>query len=246
MPLLATRGAASVQGFGLFGRVKVLTTYTFPVGTSTWTAPSGVNLLASAVGKGADGTSDFGYVASGNSVYQQTPGYSGPQPAYLQWSNVAYYALDYLNTINAAGSGPVTLTTGSTQYVVSDDNTWDSIPNGYVTSGRSTYFFQVLTDIIWVRGSASIFTQGAGATSGNVIYNSNPPFAFIGSANLQATVQGAAGASTTGFSLTFPGGTYTSPTGNPAPTTTFNNVSVTPGTTYTIVNNGALTITYYV
>jgi hypothetical protein len=28
-------------------------------------------------------------------------------------------------------------------------------------------------------------------------------------------------------------------------TTTFNNVAVIPGTTYTIVNNGSLIITYY-
>lgn len=241
MPLLATRGAASVQGFGLFGRVKVLTTYTFPVGTSTWTAPSGVNLLASAVGKGADGTSDTYYVMSYSWVNSFYPGTGGPQPAYLQWGNITADTFSFINTINAAGSGPVTLTTWGTQYAVYSDNTWDSVPAGYVSGGVSTYKFSILTDIVWVRGSASYFTTGSGATTGNVLYANG-----VGNLLGTADIQGAAGASTTGFSLTFPGGTYTSPTGNPAPTTTFNNVSVTPGTTYTIVNNGALTITYYV
>lgn len=244
MPLTSTRGAASSRGFGLFGRQKVLTTVTFPAGTSTWTAPSGVALLTTAVGKGADGTSDYGYTASGNSVYNDTFGYSQTISPYLQWSNVAYYALNFQSTINAAGSGPVTLTTWSTAYVIESDNTWNSIPNGYVSGGKSTYQGSILTSIIWVRGSASLYFTGNGATSGNVVYGT--PNTNNGGVGLLATIQGYAGAATTGFGNTFPGGTYTSPTGNPAPTTTFNNVAVTPGTTYTIVNNNSLTITYYI
>jgi hypothetical protein len=54
---------------------------------------------------------------------------------------------------------------------------------------------------------------------------------------------GANGVATTGFGLTFPGGTTITPA---APTTTFTNVAVIPGTTYTISNSGSLTITYYV
>lgn len=49
------------------------------------------------------------------------------------------------------------------------------------------------------------------------------------------------GADTTAFGYTFPGGIEV-----PASTFTYNNVPVTPGTTYTIVNNGSVTITYYV
>lgn len=240
MPLLSTRGAASAAGFGFAGKPKVLTTYVFPSGTSTWTAPPGVSLLASAVGKGADGVSDTNIVMSYSSVFAAA-GTGGPQPAYMQWGTITSDTFSFISTINASGSGTVTLTTWGTQYIVLSDDTWDSVPNGYVSGGKSTYKFSILTDIVWIRGSASYFTTGSGATSGNVVYSA-------GNGNLlgTATYQGAAGAATTGFSLSFPGGAYISPTGYPATNTTFTNVAVTPGTTYTIVNNGALTITYYV
>jgi len=50
------------------------------------------------------------------------------------------------------------------------------------------------------------------------------------------------GAAATGFGKTFPGGT-----GGPAPTTTFNNVPVTPGASYNlnIPAGGSITITYW-
>lgn len=49
------------------------------------------------------------------------------------------------------------------------------------------------------------------------------------------------GASTTAFGKTFPGGT-----GGPATTTTFSNIAVTPGASYSIVvpSGGSITITY--
>jgi hypothetical protein len=56
---------------------------------------------------------------------------------------------------------------------------------------------------------------------------------------------GAAGLATTGFGKSFPGGVYASGIGSPAPVNTFLAVAVTPSTTYTIINNGSLTIQYY-
>lgn len=239
MPLLATRGAASAKGFG-FGS-RILTTYVFPAGTSTWTAPANLTSLVSATGKGSNGTSDYGYIAGGGSVSIEPGVPSGPQPAYLKWENIAIDGQGFISSINAAGSGPVTLTTWVIQQNVYPDDTWNSLPNGYVSGGRSYYQLAILTDIVWVRGSASYFLTGSGATSGNATYAAgNGAFA------VQATIQGYAGDATTGFGKTFPGGTYTNPTGNPAPTTTFTDVAITPGTTYTIVNNQSLVIQYYI
>ncbi|MFA6609018.1 MAG: hypothetical protein WCT07_03890 [Candidatus Paceibacterota bacterium] len=56
---------------------------------------------------------------------------------------------------------------------------------------------------------------------------------------------GYAGIATTGFGKSFAGGVYASGIGSPAPTNTFLAVAVTPSTTYTIINNGSLTIQYY-
>lgn len=239
MPLLATRGAASAKGFG-FGS-RILTTYVFPAGTSTWTAPANLTSLVSATGKGSNGTSDYGYSMGIAWVQSLNPGTGGPQPAYLQWANINSDINSFISAINAAGSGPVVLTTWSGFYQVWSDNTWDSVPAGYVSGGKSTYQLQILTDITWVRGSASSTTTGSGAASGDVLYSNG-----TGTYGGYATIQGYAGDATTGFGKTFPGGTYTSPTGNPAPTTTFTDVAITPGTTYTIVNNQSLVIQYYI
>jgi hypothetical protein len=64
-----------------FSGVITLRTYTFPYGTSTWTAPTGVTLLVSAVGKGEDGrssssggaTEGFGKLFPGGAIGQPAP-----------------------------------------------------------------------------------------------------------------------------------------------------------------------------
>jgi len=220
-------------------KAKVLTTFTFPAGTSTWTAPAGVTSLVSAVGKGSDGYSDYGYELGFAWVITSATG-SGPQTGPLSWSIMSSYITNFVNTINAPGTGPVTLTTSGIIHLIYPDNTWDSVPNGNVSGGRSNHPSQILTDIVWVRGSAHTWTTGSGSSSGNATYASGN-----GTFKGAATIQGAAGTATTGFSLSFAGGSYASPNGNPASNTTYNDVSVTPGTIYTITNNGALTISYY-
>lgn len=57
--------------------------------------------------------------------------------------------------------------------------------------------------------------------------------------NINYLPLGYAGANSTAFGLTFPGGTYSAPNGNAATLTTFTNVSVTPGQSYSIVNNNS-------
>jgi hypothetical protein len=80
---------------------------------------------------------------------------------------------------------------------------------------------------------------GSAKTSGPVLFSEG-----FGSWEVRSFIYdpGSNGNPTTGFGLTFPGGTIASPT---APTTTFNNVTVVPGTTYTIDNRQSLVITYF-
>jgi hypothetical protein len=61
----------------------------------------------------------------------------------------------------------------------------------------------------------------------------------LGSTVYYRTSSGSTGSSTTALGKTFSGGTSTSTT---APTTTYNNVSVTPGTTYSVTNRQYLRI----
>lgn len=59
MGLNTTSTMASSKSFGFSrGRKRLLTQYTFPSGTSTWTAPAGVTSLVSAIGKGSNGTAE--------------------------------------------------------------------------------------------------------------------------------------------------------------------------------------------
>lgn len=60
-------------------------------------------------------------------------------------------------------------------------------------------------------------------------------------------VYGSVGTAATGLSRTFPGGAYVAPTGYPASTTTFSNVAVTPGASYSLVipAGGQINISYY-
>jgi len=71
---------AAINTF-LAGTTLILRTYTFPLGTSNWTAPTGVMLLVSAVGKGDDGrssssgqaTTGFGKLFPGGAIGQPAP-----------------------------------------------------------------------------------------------------------------------------------------------------------------------------
>lgn len=221
MPLLGTRAAASARGFGLYG--LRLVTVTFSAGTSSWTSPPGVTRIQTAVGKGADGTA--GYWAT-NSII----GYAYPDPSVgsggsiLDWSTVYNDAVALTTAANAGGTGDRYI--NAVYYVwpfyISDD-----------TAGSRTSF---TINSMLIRGTAVTTSVGGAPTSGRVTAGSGNYWSVDADRYIDPTN----GAATTGFSLTFPGGTAA-----PATLTTFNNVSVTPGTTYTIVNNGSLTISYY-
>jgi hypothetical protein len=221
MPLIGTRGAASARGFGLYG--LRLVTVTFPAGTSSWTSPSGVTKIQTAIGKGADGTP-----AVWNNV---TIGYAFPNSALgssgsiLDWSTVYSDANALLSTANAGGTGDRLITAEYYIWPLYSDN----------TAGARTTLSYPNTRI---RNTAALVPVPSGTpTSGQVLYGSGYLYwAVVCDKYFDATT----GANTTAFSLSFPGGV-----GGAATTTTYNNVTISPSTTYTIVNNQSLTITYY-
>ena len=233
MPLLTTSTINSAQGYGLFrGPSGTLTTYTFPSGTSTWTAPSGVTNLVSAAGYGSDGFA--GSWSTFNSL-------GAVVPSTTDCAGTTYGAsLDY--------SVPY----GQAQTIQTTAQGWTTDPAGQLVSLTRTFvYYWCPASSVWKTQSISFFGDvrrigtvslvGTMPSSGTV---PTPPAsqqeAFCN--NIEFLNSPFDGSATTGFGLTFPGGTIAVPVPS---TTTFNNVAVIPGTTYTIVNNGSLIITYY-
>lgn len=218
---------AQYQRSGVWPLPPTLTTYTFPAGTSTWTAPATTTRLETAVGQGANGVSDStGTVYTFHGTYQTLQ--SGTWPIAGAYDGATGYndAVYYRDLINNSPT-PVTLQ----DYSI------------FVKYSSATNTHEVTT-------STSILPRTY-APGTAYIYNPNwPTSGPVTTAALITTdaaefIPGGPGAATTGFSLTFPGGAYTGGIGYPASPTTFTNVTITPGATYTIVNNGSLTITYY-
>jgi hypothetical protein len=240
MPLISRRGGAAARGFGLFGRQRVLTTFTFPAGTSTWTAPGGVTSLVSAVGKGSDGVSDY-TTGGGGPIWRVYFGNSGVNlsggsapPAPISYDTIYSNMMSVVNNINNA-TGIIAYNHTAFGFIrIAFDNKWSELiyPNvgygGQIVAGSATYS--------WALPTSGALTWSAGYA--NQQFNADVSYTFY--------ISGSSGSNTTGFALSFSGGGYSGGTGTPASNTTYNNVSVIPGTTYTIVNNGALTITYYV
>jgi hypothetical protein len=240
MPLISRRGGAAARGFGLFGRQRVLTTFTFPAGTSNWTAPGGVTSLVSAVGKGSDGVSDYTYSGSilwsvGNVQALPLGEINSSVPHdWSEWYSPAQSAVNTMNT----GSGISTIALRYFPYnnfrIYADGINYRQYAVG--DTGAQTFDY--------VKGSASLQVSNW-PSSGTITPAAVAGGSFI-SILFTGFGYGYSGSATSGFALSFSGGGYSGGTGTPASNTTYNNVSVTPGTTYTIVNNGVLTITYFV
>lgn len=227
MAILSKFGSAAARNFGM-GSGKQLVVYTFPVGSSTWTAPAGVTLLVSGVGSGSDGTAGtWGASAYGQfGTYGET---STGSNGSVSWSTIYSAVVNNTNSINAGGSGERTVT-------------WSESIWGIGTNGQLTRIYGGSYPGLTVRGTATILTwSGSPKTSGTVTY----PGAYnndIWATYVEALSGGSNGSATTGFGQSWPGGTSSVPT---APVTTINNITVTPGTTYTIQNNKSLVITYF-
>jgi hypothetical protein len=224
------------------GTAPALQTYTFPGGTSTWTAPTGVTSILIATGKGAAGNpSSSGSATNNNFTYVAVSNYySTPTPPYADWSSIYSAATSALAALNAGGPGVRAAPTGIDYYTLSIVST---NYYGVNTGGASLW----LGDSQTITGTFSLSPFNSPLTSGNVTYSyvsgggsGTRSVGWTISVPYDYVINATTGASTTGFGKDFPGG-Y----GGAASNTTFNNVAITPGVTYTIVNNGSLTIQYY-
>ena len=240
MPSLISRGAMSGKGFGLTGQTGqrlVSTTFT---ANGNWIAPASTTSVATASGQGAAGVSDYiGQVAySYNTVQQFTFRDFAP---YAQWSD------PYGNYATAVASlptsfpnyGPSSWYTGDI-ITVASDNYWARIAGAYGSLSG--------TFLTSYNASSYGYTQ----TSGNITYSSLAGGGGGWIIDVFGYIQGGVGASSTALGKTFPGGAYTGTypngTGQPATTTTFTNIAVTPGASYPIVvpSGGFVTLEYYV
>lgn len=217
--------------------VRKLVTQTFTSNTS-WTAPGFLTQLASAAGYGSVAVADI--PTSGTVAEHRVFAAGVPQttPPYLLWQTIDTGA-DASAASIAANSGTNLINLNSKFYFVDSQDNY-----GFFTSPDAT----------WIIGNGYTKTlMGSHPTTGNVLYSQLTAGGYIGwivSANYIEL--GSDGTATTGFGKTFPGGTLTGSepyrTTVAPPTTTFTNVAITPGTTYSIVvpSGGSLVISYYV
>lgn len=227
-----------------FTAVGKLTTVTF-TSNGTWTAPGNVSLVTTLSGKGSDGVSD--YTTSGNVTFINAYFSSdSTTPITGTWQDAINFITPYVTTMNT-GSGvssiaiPATFGgSGSTLRVNS--------------SNFGTYLLTAsYTETVnYVKGTAAVNAYRwppSGVSASSVptyadISGNWPEFITV---DFTRYVYGNAGNPSTGLGQTFPGGAYVAPTGYPATTTTYTNVSVTPSTSYSIVvpTGGTVSISYY-
>lgn len=216
-----------------------LKTVTF-TSNGTWVAPATVSNVTTISGNGSNGVSDY-VTTIISCIFGAFRGNPSPANApYAQWSdNYGDYTngLSTLSGLTYPTWGPALLPRESFTLVNSSDQ-WR---NTYSTTDLSSYYLT----------GYSTNASGPPPTSGNILYSSLPSSGgLFWSYSIQGYVAGNAGTAATGLGKTFPGGSYTGSypngVGGTAPTTTFTNVAVTPGASYSIVvpSGGSLTITY--
>lgn len=227
MPTVISRGAGSARGFGFgSGTTGTLQTVTF-TSNGTWVAPAGVSVVSTMTGYGQDGSPSYG---SSTFTYNAAPGYGTSAP-FAQWGDLYSSAAATQSALAAAigNYGPSSFV-GAYGIRVQSDNKWDVI---YESIEDLSY---AIIDTV----SAVYAGSGSPQTSGNIVFAGLNFSAWNVSATYHAP--GFQGAAATAIGKTFPGGFD-----GPPPTTTYNNVSVTPGTSYSIVvpSGGSVTLQYY-
>ena len=245
MPSLTNRGAISGKVFGLTNATSAgttLQTVTFNSSTN-WVAPATTTLVLSANGKGANGVSD--YIGSINTNFSTISniasgtGTSGSLP--IPWNAVANDAINIVflangnNGLYASG-----LFTTNRVFYFYANLTFDTIaPSTFTpTPTPPSGIFQPVAGTWTVNGSPQ---------SGNLTYGATSSYYASG----QMYFPGNAGAASSAFGNTYPGGTYAgtypSGVGSPATTLSFTNIAVTPGASYpiTVPSGGTITIQFY-
>lgn len=237
MPRTAALAVTSARGFGEFTSAQTLTTVVFTSST-TWTAPAYLSNIVTLSGSGSAGVSDSTAPANilnseiGNSFGVVVPRATAT-PVYY-WADFYQKSVDLANQINT-GSGVVYFESWEFKNLRVDTRSYyyDYNPGTIYRTGYA------------VAGSATVTTTYP-TTSGAVYYVSS---GWSGGSRTLFTeyFYGNAGSAATGISQTFPGGAYSGGTGYPAPTTTYTNVTVTPGASYSlsIPSGGQISISYY-
>lgn len=216
--------------------VRRLVTQTFTANAS-FVTPGFLTQLESAAGYGSAAVADTatsGVVAN----HYATNAVSQPTPPFLLWETIDAGA-DASAASIAANSGTNLINMNSKSYFVDSSD---------------SYSFSTSPDDTWIVGNS--FTKnilGSHPNTGNVLFSQISAGGFFGwTVSANYIDLGSAGTATTGFGRTFPGGTLTGTepyrTTVAPSTTTFTNVAITPGATYSIVvpSGGSLTISYYV
>jgi hypothetical protein len=237
---MITFASGAVRSFG-FAKARALTTYTFPAGTSTWTAPAGVTNIVSGVGKGSDGTSDtWGDIPSGANYLGYTIAGYPYDPGYPTTTKTAGDAYTAINTNGNNILSVVTATSPPGNYL-SNWPFYEWFP-GWPTSWTCEENISTFGGGYYYRNTTpSIVNPFTPGSTNPLAYEPSRDAHLTG---LYRNTPGMAGMLTIGFGKTWAGGDYTGGVGYPAPTTTVSNIAVSPGTTYTIYNRGSLTISY--
>lgn len=227
MPTILTRSAGSARGYGFTGnpiyRIQKI------LQNTTWVAPPGVTSILSLTGQGQNGYA--AYWQSISFINVQPPGYLSayefadvPGSSETSSSAVEAFCQSQWDLFPAnPGAGTVTISWECRRY--------------FGTSSYTSSFYGPYD----IRATSTKTKVGNGWGS---VYPPDPgfrPFYDIGGGMQYYTPQ-FDGANTTGFGYTFAGGV-----GGPATPTTYTNVPVTPGTTYTVnsTGDGYITIIYY-
>ena len=225
MPTILTRSAGSARGFGFTGnpiyRVRQV------LQSTTWTAPAGVTNLLTVTGKGQDGVAAFWQDISG--IPLAPPGYilpywlaDVPDETGLNSVDVEGFAQSQWDLFPAnPGAGTVNISWECRRY-----------SPGITSSFYGPYDIRCTGTKTKVNnGWGSVYPPDTGTR----------PIYEIGG-GMQFFTPQFDGANTTGFGYTFAGGV-----GAPATPTTYNNVAVTPGATYTInsTGDGYVAVVYY-
>ncbi len=222
---------AATKGAG--ARKSVSETFT---STTSWVSPTSRIEVAS--GYGGAATADSETFGETGYAYASFAGVPQPNAPYAQWG-----------TLDAAANNIVSIISGNvgTNYI--------SLPSPqYFVDSADRYSSITYGPAFWIVGNTAIKVQrGSHPSSGNILYSqltSGGDFGWYVVATYR--VLGNNGSSASAFSLSFAGGTLTGSvpyrTAVAPATTTYTNITVIPGTTYTInvPPGGSLTITYLV
>jgi hypothetical protein len=222
---------AATKGAG--ARRSVSETFT---STTSWVSPT--SRIAVASGYGGPATADsetFGETGYAYATFVFTP---QPTAPYAQWGTLDA-AANNIESIISGNVGTNFISLPSPQYFIDPSDNYSSITYG---------------PAFWIVGNTAIKVQrGSHPSTGNILFSqlgAGGDFGWYVAATYR--VLGSNGSSTDAFSLSFAGGTLVGPvpyrTAAAPATTTYTNITVIPGTTYTInvPPGGSLTITYLV